>query len=514
MNEDELIKLLLLHKAGRGHHLDWPLIHDYIDNIEDQDNTDLSLKGEEFLRKHKNLVKRITIELGLVDTEDFFDGKRFVPKRLADYLLSVFNFKTTIDNETVFVYNSNFYKPTGEIKIKETVESVLKENSKIHHVNEVIGHVKRSSYFNRKDFNKNKKLLNLNNGVLNIETGEFLKHDPKFLMTSQIPINYDPEADCPKIMEFLGEVLYEKDINIIQEFCGFSLFTDYFIRKAVILHGEGNNGKTTFLLLLQNFMGNENVSSVSMQEFDKKSFAIAELYGKYLNVYDDMPQEVMFQTGRFKQVTGGSPIMAEKKFQNPFNFVNFAKMIFSCNELPKTKDKTPAFFERIIIITFPYTFVDNPKEEMEKKKKIRTKLLEDLCSKEEKSGLLNWALIGLKRLLENGSFSYSKGAEEVRIEYERKSDPVSAFVDSELIVDSEKEMDKKLCYSHYVSFCQENNYSTKSYNSFCRSLIETLGTKIHEEQPKIGDKRIRVWVGIRFKEEEERISDQRGLEGY
>ena len=44
------------------------------------------------------------------------------------------------------------------------------------------------------------------------------------------------------------------------------------------------------------------------------------------------------------------------KFKNYFNYVNYAKLIFSCNKLPEAKDDTSAFFRRWILINFPYTF--------------------------------------------------------------------------------------------------------------------------------------------------------------
>jgi putative DNA primase/helicase len=235
-----------------------------------------------------------------------------------------------------------------------------------------------------------------------------------------------------------------------------------------------------------------------------------------VNIYDDLSATALNQTGMFKQLTGGSLVRGERKFKDEFYFVNKAKMIFACNELPETKDKSMAFFDRIGLITFPYRFVEDPKDDMEKKVKNRDEIVASISTDEEMAGIFNWAIEGLKRLYENNAFSHSKSSEEVRTEYERKSNPVAAFVEDEMEYAEDGASDKKEAYARYVDYCKKNKYGIKSYNSFCRTIIAVFGSKVTEEQPKLGDKRVRLWIGVQLKgesdKEEEKIGES--LDNY
>ena len=176
------------------------------------------------------------------------------------------------------------------------------------------------------------------------------------IFLKKIPIKYNPNADCPKIKEFINQIMREEDVVVLQELAGYCLWKDYPIQKAFALVGEGSNGKSTFLRLLTKLLGKENVSSISLQDLVNNRFAVANLYGKLANIFADLPPEILKDTAKFKMLTGGDIITAEKKFKNPFKFYNYAKLIFSCNRLPVTYDDTTAFFRRWVIINFPNTF--------------------------------------------------------------------------------------------------------------------------------------------------------------
>ena len=100
-----------------------------------------------------------------------------------------------------------------------------------------------------------------------------------------------------------------------------------------MLYGSGKNGKTTFLNLLVRFLGEDNVVNVSLQDLLYNRFSKAKLYGKLANIYDDIPNTKLTGTGNFKILTGKGRVWADLKFKSGFEFVNYAKLIFSCNEL-------------------------------------------------------------------------------------------------------------------------------------------------------------------------------------
>lgn len=429
------------------------------------------------------------------DIKRYFDKGRFLSKKLADDIMSQHAFVTFNDTEEVYFYEGGIYKPKGEILIKQICEEVLDIRANTHRINEVINHIRRSSYIDRNEImDSNPHFLCVNNGILDlrkIKEGKIklLPHTPEMVFLNKLNIGYNPDADCPKIMAFLNQIIREEDLNLLQEMVGYTLWKDYSIQKAFVLLGEGNNGKSTFLQLLTKLLGKHNVSSVSLQELENNRFAAASLYGKLANIYADLPSKILRNTSKFKMLTGGDIITAEQKFKNPFKFYNHAKIIFSTNELPRTHDDTAAFFRRWILIDFPNRFEDD---------KADTHILEKIATPEELSGFLNWALKGLARLLKNGKFSTTETTEEVRRHYIMASDPIHAFVDYCLMQDTEGVIPKELIYATFVGYCNNKKLPVASKQVFSRDLPKFIA--VSEQRPKIGERQERCYSGIKLTE--------------
>ncbi|GAI74697.1 unnamed protein product, partial [marine sediment metagenome] len=269
-----------------------------------------------------------------------------LPKLVND-LLAEYSFKTFRDNEECLIYEDGIYTSLGEPTIKEECEKrVPKKFMNTHSVNEVIGHIKRSTYVDRKLFNKEKWVLNLENGLFDIHSGELSSHTPGFLSTIRIPVIYDPKADCPRVKQFFTEILKEEHISTIEELFGYCLIPDYTIQRAFLFTGFGANGKSTLIEVLKNFIGKENCSNLSLQVIEYQRFAVADLFGKLVNLYADIPSTKMEHVGVFKMLTGGDTIGAEKKFRDRFGFNNYARLVFSTNKPPKVDEDTLAFWRR------------------------------------------------------------------------------------------------------------------------------------------------------------------------
>ena len=198
------------------------------------------------------------------------------------------------------------------------------------------------------------------------------------------------------------------------------------------------------------------------------------LFGKLANVCGDLSPDALQGTGMFKQLTGGDTIDAEIKFGGRIKFCNFAKMIFSTNQMPVNKDDTPAFFDRWTIISFPNKFRNS---ELEDKT-----LISRLTADRELSGLFNLALKGLKRLLNNSRFSNHKSTEEIRNYYIRLTNPQHAFVMDMLEVSPEDWIEKKVLYQKYIEYCRNNKLisvgmNKDEYRAMCTSPPDLLTGK-------------------------------------
>jgi putative DNA primase/helicase len=209
------------------------------------------------------------------------------------------------------------------------------------------------------------------------------------------------------------------------------------------------------------------------------------------NLYGDLTDEAFKYTGVFKTLTGEDEVFAENKGKDPFTFVNFAKMIFSANKTPSVDDDTFAFWSRWIYIIFPNVFVGEDAD---------NELTEKLTTPQELSGILNLGLKGLKRLLEQKDFSFSKSTQEIQENWIRKSDSVGAFVLDCVEFDPQSEVIKKDVYNDwYLVYCEEEELPSVDDATFGRRMKLHCKGKIKDSRPRFGDKRLTAWKGIKIK---------------
>lgn len=337
---------------------------------------------------------------------------------ITDYLIGRYNLKTIKGNKPELYYYKKGVYLRGEEHIAAKLSVILEQEYSINAKNEILNSIYAKTAIERDEFVVDKYLINLNNGVYDVRTGLFSNHTPAYLFLNKIPTDYDPNAKCEKIDEFLQQLLPERDIMILKEWFGYVLFRDYFIKKALILTGEKNTGKTTVIDLFIKLIGLENASGVSLQQIASDRFSTADLHHKHVNIYDDMSANDVKDSGRFKMLTGGSPISGEKKFTDRFIFYNYAKLTFACNRIPNISDNDDdAYFDRWIIVKF--------KKPVEHPNKF---LLDEITTPAEMSGLLNEMLNNLNRILVNQEFTYQKTHEEIKTEMLRAGSAVAAFV--------------------------------------------------------------------------------------
>jgi len=419
-------------------------------------------------------------------TEEFVGIRH---KLFADDLITLHHFKTLQDTEEIIHYKDGYYHYEGEATVRAECERVFGEYVNTYHVNEILNHIRRSTYINRENLNKDLWTLNLENGLFNIKTFEFTPHVPDLLTTIRIPVEYDSTATCPRIEKFISEIVYPEHILLIKEMIGYCLYHDYTYQNWFLLHGEGENGKSKLLSLIGKFLGEKNISSIGLQDLNQR-FAPVNLYAKSANVVADLSDADLKRTARLKQLTGGDLITAEPKFKDAFTYYNFAKLIYSCNKVPLTEDKSRAFFRRVIFVPFPNTFVIG--------KNADEHIMDKLTTKEELSGLLNVAIDGLKQITGNGGFTGYLTPEENEELYERASNPVYAFFYDCCEVDIEKYAVKMELYDAFCEYCKEKKIVPFSEKKFIQEI--KLLVRLEESRISIGKQRVRVWKGITIKD--------------
>ncbi|MDK0984161.1 phage/plasmid primase, P4 family [Clostridium perfringens] len=337
------------------------------------------------------------------------------------------------------------------------------------------------------DFNRNPYLVNVRNGLLDIRDMSFKEHTPSYLSTVQLNVEYNPQVDCPQFKKFLNEVLDCKLIPLVQEIVGYLLTTNTASQKAFVFWGPARTGKSTLLWVVEYLLlGKKNVSNIPWQEIGDK-FKTAELLGKLANVFSDLPSKSIDDTGIFKVVTGEDYLMAEKKNKNPFKFKPFARLVFSCNELPRNYvDRTEGFYRRLIIVPFNRQIEKNKIDKALKYKFQR-----------EKEGIFNWALEGLKRLYENNfEFSENELTDGVKKEYKRENNNVISFVEECCELDGLFSCSRIELYEAYKEFCVEAGLKALSQIKFNKELEGNFNIT------RSRNRKLRSWNGVRIKLED------------
>lgn len=416
---------------------------------------------------------------------------------------------TTRDDEKseMWIYKDGIYIPQARTFIREFCRYILGKAYTSYTTNQVIAKIEADTYINFEEFFNNNIIdeIPVQNGILNLHEKSLREFSPKDVFFNKIPIIFDKEKDCPNIKKFFQEIVKdEEDVPVIQEFFGYCLYKKYHIPKSFMLNGEGSNGKSKLLELLKRFVGAENCSGIPIQDFDIDGFSQGELFGKMINMAGDISSKSMNYIGEFKKLTGGDLIDGRRKFLPRIRFINYAKLIFSCNQLPNIYEDSDAVWRRWVILDFPHKFLSKkeidilPEEKKEKVKEADIEIIEKLTYPDEMSGLLNWALEGLNRLLKQKDFSYSKSMDEVKNIWLRKSNSFRGFVVEFLEADESSNISKVELKEKYVEYCKEKKLKILGDRVIKKVLDNEFS--VFDERENIGDKKISYWVGVRFKE--------------
>jgi putative DNA primase/helicase len=311
--------------------------------------------------------------------------------------------------------------------------------------------------------------INLLNGTLEIYPG-FVKlrdHTPSDFFTYVIPYEYIEGAQAPQFLRFLEDVLPEPEArSVLQEYSGLVLLPHgaYGLNpeKVLLLYGTGANGKSVFHKVLTSMVGDENVSHFTLSEItDERGHNRAAMEGKLLN-YSSEAGSHELEKEIFKKMVSGEPVTARRLYGNPFTLTSYPRFVFNCNTLPAV-EHTHAFFRRFIIIPFEKTIPVEKQDQGLAERIIKTEL----------PGVLNWALEGLFRLIENnGRFTRSLLAEKALAQFKRDSSSVLLWLEEEgqeLLANAGKMLFKDV-YNAYKMYCIEAGLRALSSRKFSAEL--------------------------------------------
>jgi putative DNA primase/helicase len=322
------------------------------------------------------------------------------------------------------------YQPKGELAIRQRVKGLmgqwgLAEKWTNRRANEVCEYIRVDCPELWTD--PPADTINVLNGLLDIRTRTLRPHTPEFYSTVQLPVRFDPGARCPAWDNFVAEVFPADSEAIAWEIVAWLMTPENSIQKAVLLLGEGSNGKSTYLRACVAFLGKTNTAALSLHKLEQDKFAAARLMGKLANICPDLPTSHLSSTSMFKALTGGDVLSAEYKFRDSFEYVPFCKLVFSANKPPQSDDATHGFFRRWQVVPFVRCF-----EEGASSTRSREEMDARLAQPMELSGVLNKALQALAKIRRDG-FTQTESMRQAWDEFRTATDPLTVWLDQHTV---------------------------------------------------------------------------------
>ncbi len=419
------------------------------------------------------------------------DGKvAFRPILLVREILAEHRIVTERSSGITYIYDAGLgvWRPAPLDVVKRLVMDKMGVAASRNRVGEAAEMIQTLSLLPEgEDMDREPYLVNVQNGMVDLRSWEVLPHDPDYRSTYQHPWTFDPRrpVDCPRFKASLFKTVQVPEvIREVQEFMGYCLLRAYPYHKALFLVGQGNDGKSTFLAVLQDLVGKERCAAINLRDLEDQ-FLRVMLHRAALNVFTEASAD-FFRSDHFKALTGGDPITAAYKHQQPFRFESTCKHAFSMNSLPRMSDKSHALYRRILPVKFRHRFGPGD-EDPAAKDKLRAEL----------PGIFQFALVGLRRLLDRGGFRLSPTSQAVLAEYRDLNDVLRLFVDERCVVGEDKQVSKQDLYDAYKAWHEDAGLKTRlDKPRFFRELRSMDGLSITERRLTIGDGRTRVIEGL------------------
>lgn len=402
--------------------------------------------------------------------ECFDEDGKFKHNNFAELLVKQMKIVTV--NEQCYVYKDGYYQRAEREIDKEMIR--LYPRSRRAQRAEVLDYIKILTTIKASDIPLQEYIINLKNGRLDVRTNKLLEFDPEVIDFARIPVTYDPNAYSADLDKMLNKVFkHDREvIDLFEEMVGYILIKNARFRKGFLLYGSGSNGKSTVLNLLKKFIGEENLSTVELKKLSDP-FLTAELEHKLANIGDDIDPKEITDTGTIKKLFTGESMTVQRKYQDPFILKNYAKMIFSCNQLPRILDKSQGMYSRLMLIPFTATFSAEDED--------FDPFIEDKVTTDEAlSYLLNIGLRGLRRLLHNNKFTEPKVVKDALEEYKTSNSTVLTWIEEEGITTSELlEHPTDKLFSNFKDWCTRSEIK---YQSSIRTFHKDIEEKYNFER--------------------------------
>lgn len=388
------------------------------------------------------------------------------------------------------------HKYAGTSKVKAILENIQTMPRFVG------GKITLPAFEGETDWKSTSHLIPLKNGLFDakhfLEQPEsdpiLLGHTPKYFCPYALPYDYDPNALCPIFEGICDDILQNEEEKLaLFEMMGVHLYTPFLVEKFFVLSGEGANGKSVIRTVLTALLGEENVSSVGLENFNANSFSFAGTLGKLANIIPDMKDIQEIDEGALKAFVSRESMPFNRKFKDPISAAPSAYLTVCTNVLPKFGDKSDGIWRRMWLLDFK-------KQIPQEKQNTQFRKMEFWQNNGELSGIFNKAMEGLFRVFNRGYLLETESMKNEVSEYKFDLDNIAQFIEEKIEFDAHGSVSTDHMYMVYTQFCDKAGYRQKlARNTFTRRLKSELIKKGHKHplsDKNMGHSKGRVWLGM------------------
>lgn len=419
-----------------------------------------------------------------ISTSAFYDDNgKFLPNEFGKYIIEKYNAIYTNGQLCVYDNIRGFYDSNIRIIKRLMIDNL--HSITMSRRNEVYDYL---TIMAKDEEQCGRRYILFKNGVYDLATQQLLPHSPEYVISNQIPWDYNPNAYSELVDKTLDKLsCNDKEIRTLLEECvGYTFYRDSKLGKCFVFIGEKNNGKSTFLFMLNNLLGDDNYCSVDLTNLARE-LDIASLANKLANIKDDISDGYMegLNVSLFKQVCTGNRCRGKFLYNDPFDFYPYATLIFSANNIPRIKDPTGAVTKRMIIIPFNAVFTKDDPD-------FDPFINEKLCNPECMEYLVNIGINALHGVIERNGFSNSKKANKEINDYKISNDSVLSFI-QEVGIDGILNQSSKDVYSKYEVFCSEEGSKPVRKSEMHKRIKSELGYRL-SDPCRINGRTVRIYI--------------------
>jgi len=375
-------------------------------------------------------------------------------------------------SRNIFSYNKMLYQrgkdfvyaPFDSVyMVKDFVEFLGPKRYSSRLVEEMSAYIKQKKVMSMPKASQD--ILMKNGKVFNLKSFQTREPVDSDIFYHKANCSYDSSAKCPRFIQFLNEIFPENTemyIDFLRRYIGIIFCPQLKFEIALIFRGEGANGKSVLMDVIEQIIGENNVTHIPLSKLKDEKYSVT-LMNSLLNMHAEIESRIVVDDDVIKTLISGETVMARNPYEKVTTFKPVCKFIYASNNAVTSLDKSAGYERRIMFIDFLVNFDAMPEK---KDVNLRKKLYAEM------DGIFTWAIDGAKEVLDVGKLLipdvlFAKSKNEHKI-----NNPIYEFASEHLIWSLQEDAKTKIddIYKEFRLFCDMNGYKASNKKNFSQNL--------------------------------------------